>query len=66
MSKGDIRRNASGYYDPTAYHAITKADAERERFHRLLDVIRGVCELSGFRLKEHIVVEDKRTGRIWR
>lgn len=66
MSKGDIRRNSAGYYDPTAWKAIANIEAETERFHRLLDVIHGVCELSGFRLKERIVVEDKKTGRVWR
>ena len=61
----EIRRNASGYFDPTAYAAIKNAEAD-ERFHKLLDTIFAICELSGFHIEERIVVKDKRTGKIWR
>lgn len=64
----ELRRNASGYYDPTAYHAIKNADAqmELERFHKLLGAIKDICELSGFSIEERIVLKDDYTGRIWR
>ena len=62
----DLRRNASGYYDPTAYKAITKTDSESERFRKLLETIFNVCELSGFHIEGRIVVRDKETGKIWR
>lgn len=42
----------SGYSDPTAYKAITSADADDERFHKLLNTIFTICELSGFHLEE--------------
>ena len=65
----DLRRNAEGYSDPTAYNAIKNIDNDREgeeRFHKLLDSIFNICELSGFHIEERIVIKDKKTGRIWR
>ena len=64
------RRNGEGYSDPTA--AVALADIERasveesERFHRLLDLIFGICEIAGFHVEERIVLKDKKTGRVWR
>lgn len=62
----DLRRNASGYFDSTAYEAIKSADADDERFHKLLNTIFNICELSGFHLEERIVLKDTQTGKIWR
>lgn len=62
----ELRRNASGYPDPTAYKAIKKVEADEERFRKLLDTIFAICELSGFHIEERIVIKDKRTGKIWR
>lgn len=64
----DLRKNASGYYDPTAYKAIMKADAneDTERFHKLLDTIFTICELSDFHIEGRLVIKDKRTGKVWR
>ena len=61
-------RNGFGYYDPTAYEAIKKADAdaETERFRKLLHIIYSICNLFDFRIEERIVLKDKRTGKIWR
>lgn len=64
MANNDFRKNASGYSDPTAYKAITSADAER--FHKLLNTIFTICELSGFHLEERIVLKDTQTGKVWR
>ena len=69
MGKED-RKNAEGYSDPTAYEAIKNvergADADDERFHKLLDTIFSICELSGFHIEERIIIKDKKTGKIWR
>lgn len=62
----DIRKNASGYSDPTAYQAIKNVDGEDEKFHKLLDTIFNLCELSGFHLEERIVLKDKNTGKVYR
>ena len=85
----DIRRNGSGYYDPTAYQAIKNVEKEEqleeeanfqkllkeqtvhgktddERFHKLMDTIFGLCELSGFHIEGRITIKDTKTGKIWR
>lgn len=64
----DIRKNASGYSDPTAYQAIKNIENEDEddKFHKLLDTIFNICELSGFHLEERIVLKDKNTGKVYR
>lgn len=66
MPKGDdLKRNASGYYDPTAYEAIKKVD-EDEKFHKLLHTIFYICKLAGFEIEGRIVLTDIETGRTWR
>lgn len=66
----DLKRNASGYYDPTAYKAIKRvlrdSETEEERFRKLLKVIFRVCEMFDFHLEERVVVKDKRTGKVWK
>lgn len=66
MTKDDLRKNGSGYSDPTAYKAIKKVDDDDERFHKLLNTIFTICELAGFRVEGRIVLQDKETGRVWR
>ena len=58
--------NASGCKDLTAYKAIKKIEREEERFSKLLQTIFNVCDLAGFRVEGRIVLEDKKTGRVWR
>lgn len=60
--------NASGCKDVTAYKAVKKAeeDAEVERFKKLLGCIFRICEIAGFQIEEHLVIRDKRTGRLWK
>ena len=41
-------------------------NADDARFHRLLDTIFNICELSGFHLEGRVVLRDKRTGKVWR
>lgn len=65
----DIKKNGSGYSDPTAYRAIKNFESNKDsdkRFQLLLDTIFNLCELSGFHLEERIVVKDKKTGKVWR
>ena len=66
MNDRDLRRNASGYPDPTAYQAIKNIDREDENFHKLLHTIFNICELSGFRIEGRIVLVDEVTGKVWR
>ena len=62
----DLRKNAEGYPDKTAYEAMKNLDKGDERFRKLLHTIFYICELSGFHLEERLVLRDKKTGRIWR
>lgn len=66
MNDRDLRKNASGCSDPTAYRAIKKIDQEDENFHKLLHTIFNICELSGFRIEGRIVLVDEVTGKVWR
>lgn len=66
MAKDDLRRNAEGYFDPTAYEAMRNIERDEERFHKLLDTIFALYELSDFHIEERIVIKDKRTGKVWR
>lgn len=66
LARDDIRKNASGYSDPTAYQAIKNIENEDDKFHKLLDTIFNICELSGFHLEERIVLKDKNTGKVYR
>lgn len=58
--------NGSGYFDDTAGKAIDRTDKDDERFHKLLETIFNICELSGFRIESRIVIKDKRTGRVYK
>lgn len=66
MAFENMRKNAEGYSDPTAYEAIRNVEKEDERFQKLLRMIFDICELSGFHLEERIILRDKRTGKVWR
>lgn len=62
----DLRKNAEGYSDPTAYEAIKRLDNDSERLDNLLKAIFAVCEASDFHVEERIVLKDTRTGKIYR
>lgn len=65
----NLKKNGSGYPDPTAYEAIKHAEKEtkeEKRFRSFIGCILRICELSGYHLEERIVVKDKATGKIWR
>ena len=62
--KYDLRKNAEGYSDPTAYEAIKRADADTARLNKAIDLMYEIAELCGFYVEERIVLRDKRTGRL--
>lgn len=64
--KRDPRRNSEGYLDRTAWEAIRNVEDDDERFHKLLGVIRDICDLAEFRIEGRIVLTDKKTGKTWR
>lgn len=71
MAREDgIKKNGSGYADPTAYEAIKNVDRasieESDRFHNLLDTLFYITELAGFEIEGRIVLKDLLTGKVWR
>ena len=71
MSDNDLKRNAEGYSDPTAYKALSKIETERanedkQRFLRLRGCLLRVCEIAGFKFEGPLVLRDIRNGKIWR
>lgn len=73
MNDNEIKRNGSGYYDPTAYEAIKHTESKErsfdksdEKFYKLLNSIFDICELAGFHVENRIVLKEKETGKIWR
>lgn len=64
--KRDPRRNSEGYLDKTAWEAIRNIEDDDERFHKLLGIIRDICDLAEFRIEGRIVLTDKKTGKTWR
>ena len=66
MNDRDLRKNAEGYSDLTAYETIKNIDNEDERFHKLLHTIFEICEIYGFRIEGRIVLVDEVTGKVYR
>lgn len=66
MGDRELKKNAEGYPDPTAYEAICNVEAENLRFRRTLRAIYNVVELAGFEVDGPIVLVDKRSGHVWR
>lgn len=66
----DLRKNASGCNDPTAYKAIKHVDDKNKysdiRFYKLLHTIFHICELAGFELDGRITLRDKVTGKLYK
>ena len=69
----DLSRNGSGYFDPTAYKAMKRVEADErkygrdyERFYNLLNTIFYICNLAGFHVEGRIVLTDKKTGKVWK
>lgn len=63
MNKDKI--NGSGCYDPTAYEALKNINDEK-RVNQLIKTIFYIVNLAGFRVDGRIVLQDKKTGKIWR
>lgn len=67
MSKNnDLKRNASGYIDPTAYTAIMNIDDEEKRLKLLLKHINYICDLAGFKIVGRIALKNYKSGRVWK
>lgn len=71
MSNNNLKKNAEGYSDPTAYKAIKHVDEDylfiRElAFKKLLNMIFDLCELARFHVEGRIILKDKETGKVWK
>lgn len=63
----DYKRNGSGYYDPTAYKAIKRADNDTERaVNQFVKSIHTLAHLAGFEIIGRIELRDKESGKVWR
>lgn len=60
------KRNGEGYHDPTAHEALKNIENDDARFQKLLTLIFSACDLAGFRIEGRIVLEDLRTGKVYR
>ena len=60
----ELKKNGSGYPDPTAYGAFREMWSE-ERHAKTIHAILHICELGGFKLESRIVLRDTKTGRLW-
>lgn len=65
----DLRKNAEGYADPTAYAAL-KSIANDEKVERkaayLISVLKFIIREAGFEQVNRIELRDKRSGRVFK
>ena len=65
----DIKHNAEGYKDSTAYKAIKSVSAEEKKLaiqsdhDKLIMHLKYMVEIAGFRLSDRIRLVHKVTGR---
>lgn len=65
----DIKHNAEGYKDSTAYKAIQSVSAEEKKLaiqsdhDKLIMHLKYMIEIAGFRLSDRIRLVHKVTGR---
>lgn len=62
----ELKRNGSGYVDPTACEAMKNVLDEKARLQKVLTAIFAVCDAADFHIEERIVIRDNRTGIIYR
>ena len=62
----ELKRNGSGYYDPTAYKAMKNITKEEKKVLKVIKTLQSVAHLAGFEIEGRIVLRDKETGEVWR
>ena len=67
MQTNDLKRNSSGYYDPTAYAGmknVVKSENESDRkAAELIKVLKFIIRSCGFELITRIEVRETKSGR---
>lgn len=63
----DLKRNGSGYVDPTAYKAIKNVEKDKERrINRFIKSIHTLAHLAGLEIVGRIEIRDTESGEVWR
>ena len=62
----ELKRNGSGYKDPTAEKAIKSVIADEKKVTKLIKTIQAVAHLAGYEIEGRIVLRDKKSGEVWR
>ena len=62
----ELKRNGSGYIDPTAEKALKNVTLEEKRVSNIIKEIKTIAAEAGFEVAERIVLRDKKTGALWR
>lgn len=62
----ELRRNGSGYVDPTPYQAIKNITKEEKKVSKVIKTLQSVAHLAGYEIEGRIALRDKQTGEIWR
>lgn len=62
----ELKRNGSGYIDPTAEQALKKVSKEEMRVSKVIKTMQSIAHLAGFNVEERIVLRDNETNQIWR
>ena len=62
----ELKRNGSGYKDPTAEKALKSIVANEKKVTKLIKTIQAVAHLAGYEIEGRIVLIDKKTGEVWR
>ena len=64
----ELKYNAEHYHDKTAQKAVRQADYEADmaRLNTAIKAAQHIFHDYGFSVVERIVLEDKRTGKIYR
>lgn len=65
-SGNDLKLNASGYRDPTAEHAIRKADRAPYEITELVEVIKKIAGAYGYEVEGRITFKDKKTNIVYK
>lgn len=62
----ELKRNGSGYKDPTAEKAIKNVIETNKKVSIVIKTLQSVAHLAGFHIEGRIVLRDRETGEIWR
>lgn len=62
----ELKRNGSGYKDPTAEKALRHISAKEKEVSKLIKTIQAVAHLAGYEIEGRIALRDKETGYVWR